>query len=172
MRDEEPGAAAQPSDTGAIASWRDFEDRVGAAMAWAATQPCDIVMVDPDFARWPVGARGVMAAFEQWALLSRATHCTLVARDWTGFARAHPRWVAWRGLWAHRVRCLEAPEELASQLLPTLLVGRTMGLRVLEPLRGHGTWSRDPAALGAWAADVDAILQRSIEALPPTTLGL
>lgn len=172
MADDSVETSAQPATGGLISSWRDFEDRVGALMALAATQALDIVMVDPDFARWPVGSRGVMAAFEQWALLSRATHCTLIARDWRHFAPAHPRWAAWRALWGHRVRCLEAPEELASQLLPTMLVGHLVGLRVQEPLRGQGSWTRDPVTLGAWATDVDAISQRSSEALPPTTLGL
>ena len=37
--------------SGRISSWRDFEDRVGAAMAMASANPTDITMMDTDFAQ-------------------------------------------------------------------------------------------------------------------------
>ena len=57
--------------------------------------------------------------------------------------------------------------------MPTLLVLHDrLALRVLEPLVGRGLWTRDPAVIGDWLGEVDVILQRSHDALPPTTLGL
>jgi hypothetical protein len=158
--------------SGRINSWRDFEDRVGAAMAMAAVQPADLTFVDVDFARWPIGRRSVMAAFHQWTLASRAAHCTMLAASYDGFGRMHPLWVAWQRSWVHRVCCYQAPEEFASALMPTLVLHGTLGLRLLEPLHGTGVWTRDEGTLAAWLTEIDVILQRSHEAMPPTTLGL
>lgn len=158
--------------SGRITSWRDFEDRVGAAMAMAAASPADITLMDIDFVHWPIGQRSVMEAFHQWGLISRGTHCQVIAYSYDAFARLHPRWVAWRGTWAHRVRCYQAPDELVSSLLPTLVLGGTLGLRLLEPMNGVGVWTREDGTLKSWMTEIDVILQRSHEALPPTTLGL
>ncbi|MGC4062908.1 MAG: hypothetical protein QM749_19535 [Aquabacterium sp.] len=158
--------------SGRISSWRDFADRVGAAMAMAAASPTDITLMDIDFVHWPIGQRSVMEAFHQWGLISRGPHCQVIAHSYDAFARRHPRWVAWRGTWAHRVSCYQVSDEWVSSLQPTLLLHGTLGLRLHEPLHGVGVWTRDDAALKSWMTEIDVILQRSHEALPPTTLGL
>lgn len=158
--------------SGRINSWRDFEDRVGAAMAMATAHPADLTLVDTDFVHWPIGRRSVMEAFHQWGLASRGTRCTLLAAHFDAFPRVHPLWVSWRGNWAHRVLCYQTPDELVSSLAPTLLLHGRLGLRLLEPLQGVGVWTRDEATLTSWLTEIDVILQRSHEALPPTTLGL
>jgi len=158
--------------SGRITSWRDFEDRVGAAMAMAAVNPTDITLMDTDFVHWPIGRRSVMEAFHQWGLASRGPHCQVIAHSYDAFARLHPRWVAWRGTWAHRVRCYQAPDELVSSLFPTLVLHGTLGLRLHEPMHGIGVWTREDGTLTSWMTEIDVILQRSHEALPPTTLGL
>lgn len=164
--------AGPESLSGRISSWRDFGARVEAAMAMAAVQPCDLVMMDADFGRWPIGQRSVMEAFHQWALNARASQCSLLACCLDELPRCHPRWLMWRQAWAHRVHCLQIPEDLASQAMPLFIIPDVVGLRLLEPLHGTGIWTRDPRTLVAWMREVDAILQRSQEALPPTTLGL
>jgi len=158
--------------SGRIGSWRDFEDRVGAAMAMAAASPADLTLVDRDFVHWPIGRRSVMEAFHQWGLASRGTRCTLVAAHYDEFPRVHPLWVAWRTNWAHRVHCYQVPDEMVSSLAPTLVLHGSLGLRLHEPMHGIGVWTRDEAVLSGWLTEIDVILQRSHEALPPTTLGL
>jgi len=157
---------------GRIDGWPDFIDRVRAAMAMAAAQPVSLYLCDGDFSRWPLGERSVMEAFQQWGLSSRVPHCVLVAATLDEVPRRHPRWVAWRGTWAHRVKCHLADPDQALGLMPTLLLEKQLGLRLLDPLSGRGLWSRRPSDLSEWRQEADVILQRCTEALPPTTLGL
>lgn len=163
---------AGAEESGQISSWRDFQDRFRAAMAMAATLASNLTLVDTDFVHWPLGERSVMEAFHQWTLLAKGTHCQLLAAHYDAFARLHPRWVAWRGTWAHRVKCWQAPDELAAGLMPMVIVHDCIGLRLNEPLHGTGVWTRDKGVLRTWLSEIDVNLQRSHEALPPTTLGL
>ncbi len=159
--------------SGRVGSWRDFADRVSAAMAMAAAEPGCITLSDRDFTHWPLGHREVVEAFQQWVLGSaREIHCQVLAANFDGFARSHPRWVQWRKVWSHRVLCRQAPEDLASSVPTLLVLHEKLALRVMEPLVGRGLWTRDPAVIGDWLSEVDVISQRSHDALPPTTLGL
>lgn len=164
--------AATGEQSGQISSWRDFQDRVRAVMAMAATQAADLTLVDIDFVHWPLGERSVMEAFSQWGLLSKGTHCELLAAQYDAFPRLHPRWVTWRGTWSHRVRCWQVTDEMVSSLSPMLIVHGCIGLRLREPLHGAGVWTREVGVLRTWLSEIDVISQRSHEALPPTTLGL
>lgn len=163
---------SSPRLSGPIAHWRDFSDRVSAGMAVAASQGGDLLMTDPDFAAWPLGLRTVSEAFDRWVRVAGQARCTVLAAHFEVVPRRHPRWLAWRAKWGHRVRCLEAPPECASAVRPTFMVSGVLGLRLLEGRHGQGVWSRDPATLAAWRQEIDVILQRSHEAMPPTTLGL
>ena len=162
--------AAHPS--GRIDGWRDFGDRLRAALAMGATEPADWRLCDPDFVQWPLGERAIVEVLQQGALAHPLTRLTLLAARFEAFPRKHPRWLAWRQDWSHRVRCLQANEEDAPQLRPMLLWPGRLGLRVLDGLSGRGVWSTDPATLHVWLADFDVISQRSAEAMPGTTLGL
>jgi hypothetical protein len=172
MPEPSPDQRTQDALSGSIDSWRDFGDRVSAALAVAAVQGGSLMLVDADFAAWPLGQRSVVEAFQQWALGAGGGRCQLLAADFATLPVKHPRWAAWRPRWAHRVVCHQAPPELASSLWPTLIVEGCVGLRLLESRVGRGVWSRDVPTLRAWQREVDVILQRSDEALPPTVLGL
>lgn len=159
--------------SGRITSWRDFSDRVSAAMAMAAADPGDISLSDRDFAQWPLGARAVVEAFQQWVMgSSKDVRCHVLAGHFDGFAAAHPRWIQWRKLWSHRVPCRQAEEEMAAAVPTVLVLHGRLALRVVDPLIGRGLWSRDTKVVDDWLAEVDVISQRSYEALPTTTLGL
>lgn len=159
-------------DTGRIDGWRDAGDRFRAAMAVLAASPADVWVADRDFAHWPLGERSVMVAMHGWAVEGGRKRMTLLGVDFDALARHHPRWAQWRGTWSHRVACLQAPESLQDEVHATLLIGDVIGLKVLDHRHGTGFWTRDKARLAAWQAELDVILQRSSEALPPTTLGL
>lgn len=172
MFSNDPPGDAEASALGRIDGWPDFIDRVRAVMAMAAAQPASLHLADSDFSRWPLGERTVMEAFHQWGLNSRVAACTLIAATLDDMPRRHPRWVAWRGTWAHRVKCYMTDPDQATSLTPTLVLEGQLGLRLLDPLTGRGLWSRRPSDLHEWRQEIDVILQRCSEALPPTTLGL
>jgi hypothetical protein len=159
--------------SGRISSWRDFADRVSAVMAMAAAEPGLMTLSDRDFSHWPLGQREVVDAFQQWVLGSaREIHCVVLAAGFDAFMRTHPRWVNWRKLWAHRVLCRQAPDDLATAVPTVFVLHGRLALRIVEPLVGRGVWTRDPAVMGDWLTEVDVISQRSHDALPPTTLGI
>lgn len=169
-KSDEPRQAAHPS--GRIDGWRDFEDRLRAGLAMGTTEPADWRLSDPDFAQWPLGERAIVEVLQQGVLAHPRTTLTLLAARFEAFARQHPRWLAWRQDWSHRVHCLQANDEDVPQLRPMLLWPGRLGLRLLDPLSGRGVWSTDPATLHVWQTDFDVISQRSTEAMPRTTLGL
>lgn len=132
----------------------------------------ELWLCDRDFAAWPLGARDVVDSFNQWVLNTRQARCVLVASSFDELPRQHARWVAWRQPWAHRVACLQVPEELAVDLPCLLLAGQGHVVEVFDTEHWRGVSCQDPVR-GAQARDrLDAISQRSGEALPPTTLGL
>lgn len=150
---------------------RSFEDAVRAALAEAAAAGWrELFWCDVDFANWPIGERAVVESLEQWVGSHR--RLTLVALHYDALVKQHPRWVRWRNLWAHAVQCRVATEIAADDMPVLLLAAGALTLQLDDPVRFRGRVSREAAA-GVHAREkVDAILQRSEEALPVTTLGL
>lgn len=172
---EQPQASASPDvphPRGRIDGWVDFADRLRATLAMGTTEPADWRLCDADFARWPLGERGVVEALAQSVLAHPKGRLVLLAARLDELPRRHPRWLAWRRDWTHRVSCWQAAEEDADQVRPMLLWPGRVGLRLLNEVTGAGVWSTEPATLQNWQADFDAILQRSTEGMPSTTLGL
>lgn len=157
--------------TNQIAGRRAFEDAVRAALAEAAAAGWhELFLCDADFVNWPLGELAVVDSLTQWIGANR--RLTLVALHYDEFARRHPRWVRWRDLWAHAVSCRAATETPADDMPVLLLAPGALALQLDDPLRFLGRVSRDPA-VGVLARErIDVILQRSVEALPVTTLGL
>jgi hypothetical protein len=157
---------------GRIDGWRDFSDRVCAALAWASQMPCDLILSDLDFKAWPLGQRAAVEAFQTWALGQSSVRVRGLLADPEPLVRAHPRWLDWRQRWAHRVEFFRADDDLKDQVPTLLLVGDALGLKLHDVRLGRGTWSRDADTLKRWHDEVDVILQRSSPTLPVTTLGL
>lgn len=175
MDEKEPVSGDTPATwaaEGVIDGWRDFADRVCAAMAWGAAQAVDMCWSDADFRHWPLGDRAVVSALQHWALTHSGRRVTVLVSDPDAMPRQHPRWMLWRRDWGHRVAVFQADEAHRADVPTVLLLGQNLGLRMLEPLRGWGVWSRDPVMLQRWHDEIDVILQRSHPALPVTTLGL
>lgn len=150
---------------------KEFEAAVRAAIAGAAVAGWrELILCDPDFARWPLGERAVIESLTQWIGGNR--RLTLVALHFDEFARRHSRWVRWRNQWSHVVSCRAATEIAAADVPVLLLVPGELTLQIDDPLRFLGRVSPDPAVAALARERIDAILQRSIEALPVTTLGL
>ena len=148
-----------------------FQAAVRDALAEAAASGWrEIWLCDPDFAHWPLGERGVVDSLTQWAGAHR--RLTLVALHFDELARRHQRWVRWRMHWAHVVTCRGLPELQADDVPAVLLAPGVFTLVLADPLRFRGLASRDPAVGLRMRERIDAVLQRSVETFPATTLGL
>lgn len=163
------------AEGGRLDGWAAWALAVRALLSEAAAHPTDLFLFDDDYTRWPLGEAGCVDSLEHWALSGRARHLTLLARQWDAVPRQHPRWVRWRAPWGHRVSCKSLPEneESAWQTLrPMMVLKDRLGIELLDTEHGIGHWSRRPATLQEWWRSGDAISQRSVDALPVTTLGL
>lgn len=156
---------------GSIDSRGGFVEAVRALLAEAAAQGGrELLLVDPDFADWPLGEIAVVETLVAWAKPHR--RMVLLAASFDAFPRLHPRWVNWRRSYAHVVDCRVNDEQDAGMLPTLLLVDGRFGLKVVDKRHWRGRWSREAADLRRWADEVDALVQRSNVSFPATTLGL
>ena len=94
------------------------------------------------------------------------------AHNFDEMPRRHPRFADWRRQWSHVVQCRTDPELEAEQMPTLLLVPGVVGVRLLDPVRYRGMVSGRAADHVECREAIDALLQRSVEAFPATTLGL
>jgi hypothetical protein len=154
-----------------IGSRAEFLDAVRAALARAEAEGArEIVLVDPNFADWPLNERTVIDSLSRWIDSSRLL--VVIAHSFDEIARRQLRFVEWRRQWAHAVQCRNDPDLEAEQIPTLLLVPGQTCVRVLDRIRYRGTVSNRPIDLTESRETVDALLQRSVEAFPVTTLGL
>lgn len=158
-------------DIDRIASRVEFHDAVKAAFAQAeAGRAREIFLVDPTFADWPLNDPAIIESLGRW--VDSRTTLTLLADSYDELARRQLRFVAWRRQWAHVVHCRNDPE-LGAEQIPTLLfIPGLVALRLLDRVHYRGTVSGRPGDLNECRETIDALLQRSVEAFPVTTLGL
>lgn len=154
-----------------IESRTDFQNAVRGALAEAALVGCrEIWMVDDDFSDWPLGERAVVDDLTHWAAMHRS--CTVVARSFDEIARQQARWVIWRRQFSHVVQCRTNNDLEAGQIPSLLLIPGLMSVRLHDRVHYRGVASREIGDAVQWRELVDAVLQRSEEAFPATTLGL
>jgi hypothetical protein len=157
----------------AIAGRVEFAAALRAVLADAADRGTrELWLVDPDFAPWPLGERDTVALLLRWAQGGPGRHVTFMAHRFDDVPRRHPRFAAWRRDWAHVITCREVGDIDASEVPTLLLAGDGLGLQLLERQHVRGRWFRDESAWRTWREVIDALLQRSVEAFPATTLGL
>jgi len=154
-----------------IASRADFIGAVRNAIGLAEQSGArELVFVDRDFADWPLNEPTVVDSLSRWVDSSRLL--VVVAHSFDELARRQLRFVEWRRQWAHVVQCRNNPELEAEQIPTLLLVPGHACVRILDRVRYRGTVSNRPVDLTESRESVDALLQRSVEAFPVTTLGL
>ena len=154
-----------------IGSRAEFLDAVRTAFTQAEEHGArKIVVVDPNFADWPLNERTVIDSLSRWIDSSRLL--IVIAHSFDELARRQLRFVEWRRQWAHVVQCRNDPDLEAEQIPTLLLVPGHSCIRVLDRIRYRGTVSKRPVDLTESRETVDALLQRSVEAFPVTTLGL
>ena len=154
-----------------IASRADFSGAVRAAFAAAEQGGArEILIVDPDFAEWPLNEQAVIDSLSRW--IDSQRRLVVLAHRFDELARRQLRFVEWRRQWAHVVSCRHDPELDAEQIPTSMLVPGHTCVRLLDRVRYRGTVSNRPVDLTECRQTVDALLQRSVEAFPVTTLGL
>jgi hypothetical protein len=154
-----------------ITSRSEFHDAVRRALADAAEQGSrELWLCDSDFADWPLSELSVVETLARWAKSHRHMH--LLASHYDEFPRKHARWNAWRRTWSHIVSCRANAELEAGQMPTMLLVPGLVTVRLVDPIRYRGSASRKPADAIDAREQLDAVLQRSEEAFPVTSLGL
>ncbi|MDO9313515.1 MAG: hypothetical protein Q7T97_03090 [Burkholderiaceae bacterium] len=149
----------------------EFQDALRQAFSdIAAAGPREIWMCDADFADWPLNEPQVVDSLARWAIGHRS--CTILALDYESIQRRHPRWVQWRRERAHVVRC-RIPDEADKLNLPcVLLASGTVSLRLIDRALYRGSVSTEISDAVRDRDRLDALMQRSVDAFPATTLGL
>ena len=154
-----------------ITSRAEFTDEIRSSFAIAAHEGArEIVLVDADFADWPLNERAVIESLTAWIDSRRSV--LLFGHSFDELARRHSRFVEWRRQWAHAVQSRNDPELEASQLPTLLLVPGVSCVRLVDRVHHRGTVSNRQVDMVECQEAVDALLQRSVEAFPATTLGL
>jgi hypothetical protein len=154
-----------------IGSRKDFHEAIRVALAQAADAGAsEICLVDPDFDDWPLNDRAVVQTLARWAASRR--RLVLFAHSFDELARSAPRFAEWRRQWSHIVQCRSDPDLEVQQVPSLLLVAGEVAVRLLDPVRYRGVVSGRASDQVECRETIDALLQRSVEAFPPTTLGL
>jgi hypothetical protein len=154
-----------------IGSRAEFLDAVRSALTRAEEHGArEIVLVDPNFADWPLNERTVIDSLSRWIDSSRLL--VVIAHSFDELARRQLRFVEWRRQWAHVVQCRNDPDLEAEQIPDAAARSRPKLRPRPRPHPHRGTVSNRPVDLTESRETVDALLQRSVEAFPVTTLGL
>lgn len=155
----------------AITTRAEFQAAVRTALAHAADSgAAEIFLVDPHFSDWPLSDRAVVESLTRWVDSRR--RLTLMAHSYDEMPRRQIRFVEWRRQWSHVVHCRHDDQLEAEQLPTLLLVPGVVCVRLLDRVRCRGTASGRPIDQVECREVIDALLQRSVEAFPVTTLGL
>ena len=148
-----------------------FEAAVRDALAQARDAGArEITLVDPTFDDWPLNERATIEILAAWAASSRKL--VVVAHAFDKLALRAPRFADWRRRWSHVVHCRTNAELEAEQVPTVLFVSGVVCVQLHDRTQIRGVVSERPVDLAESRERIDALLQRSSEAFPATTLGL
>ncbi len=156
---------------GPINSRSEFHEALRRAFSEMADRPClEVWLCDTDFADWPLNEPAVIDSLTRWARPHRKM--VVLAQHFDDIVRRHPRWVAWRRQFAHVVEC-RVVEPLEQGRMPVVLTAPGgITVKLVDPHRYRGTWSREAADSRLASELIDAVSQRSADGFSATTLGL
>jgi hypothetical protein len=63
----------------------------------------ELILCDANYADWPLGERAVVESLQDWSRSGR--RFVMLAMDYRGVPRLHPRFVKWRQTWDHIIEC-------------------------------------------------------------------
>ena len=173
MSNSQSDQSIQLADSGRIDGWTDAAKRYREIMALVAKRGVGFWFADPDFTHWPLGDTAGLAAWHDWAVQGSKHHrAVLLLHDVAPLKAKHPAWVRWRQPWSHRIPCLMPAHEEAALTGGILVVPDVVGLKMTDQSAGRGWWTKDRQTVSEWLSELDAISQRSSEALFASSLGL
>jgi len=147
-----------------------FADLVRQALAVAAQEGWpQLVLSDADFLDWPLGERAVVESLQAWARQGREIR--FLARDFAPLRLAHPRLVAWRTIWSHRVQAQAMPSASGNEL-PSAIWSADWMLERLDPVRCTLVASTDARRRTGLRERLDACWHKGSPSFAATTLGL
>ena len=149
-----------------------FQAAVQRVLAEAWTRPArSMWWSSPGFEGWPLSSAHLVDELSRWARTG-PVRMHWLATDFDALHHRAPRLVAWRRSWAHVLSCRQPEPEVTADLPQGLLVDDVCLLMLTDPPQWRGRITRQPRELQAWRERIDAVLQRSFETFPVTTLGL
>ncbi|HEY1092387.1 MAG TPA: hypothetical protein VGE47_14935, partial [Burkholderiaceae bacterium] len=103
----------------------------------------ELCCLDADFMDWPWSDAPVLQALSDWARPGRRLR--LLAGDFSGLLRRHPRFVQWRQIHDHLVTAATfEPEALHGVKLASMLLAPGAGcVRRFDAQQWRGAWSAD-----------------------------
>lgn len=154
-----------------ITSRSEFHDALRHSFGEIAAVGCrELLLSDSDFTDWPLSDAFVLDSLTQWAAAHRKL--TLLAHQFDEMARRHGRWVEWRRRWSHVVEC-RSNAELEAEKIPTMMLAPgLLMVRLVDRTHHRGSMTTEMPDLVLGREQLDAVLQRSEETFPATTLGL
>ncbi len=154
-----------------IESRGEFHEVLRDAFVKIADAGCrEVFISDTDFADWPISERGVIEQLTRWAYAHRKL--VMLAQNFDDMPRRHPRFTEWRRQWAHVIQCRSLAETVPGELPGLFLAPGCITVKLLDPVRYRASISESEADAIRARDTFDALLQRSEEAFPATTLGL
>ena len=169
-----PTSPADPAAQQAppIRSRSEFESALRWAVQASITREARrIHLVDTDFAAWPLDDAELLASLTRW-LHQPQRKLVLLARDYEGMPRTHPRFVGWRRDWSHAVEAWLLPQDVQLEM-PTLFVDDgPVAVQLIDAVHWQGRASLDERTAHLWRETVDALLQRSEGGFSVYQLGL
>lgn len=129
-----------------------------------------IFCVDPEFTDWPLDDPALLDVLGQWLKLPQR-RLTFLAQRYDEMALRHPRFVAWRRIWAHAIE-FRSPEEMGSEVPALLLDDTAVCVQLFDSVHWRGRAEIDPRTATVLRQSLDALIQRSVPAFPVSTLGL
>lgn len=128
-----------------------------------------LILCDASFDDWPLNERMVVDSLQAWARSGRTL--TIVAAQYDGVVRQHPRFVNWRRTWGHIVDS-RICRQIDAVNFPTVLWTPHWAVQRLDPVRGGGIAGAEPERIVQIREMLQELLKVSAPGFPATTLGL
>lgn len=132
--------------------------------------PRSLLWVDDCFEHWPLDEQPMLQALAGWLRLPGHS-LQLIARDYAGVERLHPRFARWRINWSHRIRCWGPHDDKEFGRFRGVL-GDACAIERLDAPDWRWRALTNTVQLQAVHNDVADFLQRCEAAWPTTILGL
>lgn len=165
-------------ETPASPAWPEgrFEGRDALLQVWLQGVRCwqdghahAIWCSSPDWDGWPWDHPDVLNGLQ--ACMQAGATLRLLALDYRRMHTTHPRFVAWRALWSHRIEARGLGRHV-QDACPSLCWSASGGWELLSRQRGVLVSGAVPKALVAWQERYSDLWDRASAAFPSTTLGL